>query len=66
MKLENQGRFKSPSSSPPYILEINPSLWVEKYAPENLDELVGNRGAIEALYEWLNDWDDVVFKGLKK
>jgi hypothetical protein len=31
-----------------------------------MNDLVGNRGVIDALYEWLRDWDDVVFKGIKK
>ncbi len=45
---------------------MSSDLWVEKYAPNSLNDLVGNKGVIDSLYEWLKDWDDVIFKGLKK
>jgi len=28
--------------------------------------MIGNKSAIDSLWEWLWDWDDVVIKGNKK
>ncbi|GAW79417.1 replication factor C subunit 1 [Plasmodium gonderi] len=41
-------------------------LWVEKYRPKNLNELVGNNQNVLKLKNWLASWDDVCIKGLKK
>lgn len=63
-----QGSTHSTSSTTPQKQEVAVSsdLWVEKYAPTCINDLVGNKGVMDSLYEWLKDWDDVVFKGLKK
>lgn len=37
-----------------------PSLmWVDKYAPETADDLVGNTAAFERLLYWLQNWDEL-------
>jgi replication factor C subunit 1 len=41
-------------------------MWTDHYAPESLTELVGNEGAINQIFEWLRDWDDVNIRGKKK
>ncbi|SCN43030.1 replication factor C subunit 1, putative [Plasmodium ovale] len=41
-------------------------LWVEKYRPKNLNELVGNNQNVLKLKNWLNSWEDICIKGLKK
>ena len=41
-------------------------LWVDKYAPTNEGDLVGNRNVIDQFRHWLNDWHDVIIKGYKK
>lgn len=41
-------------------------LWVEKYRPRSLNELVGNTQNVLKLKNWLASWDDVCIKGLKK
>ena len=41
-------------------------LWATKYAPESLEEIVGNKETINKLTTWLKDWDDVVLSGNKK
>ena len=41
-------------------------LLTDKYRPVNINDLVGNKGEIQSLYEWLKDWDDVHIKGNKK
>jgi replication factor C subunit 1 len=41
-------------------------LWTSKYAPVNLDEVIGNNQAVKKLQEWLEDWESVVLRGNKK
>ena len=41
-------------------------MWTEKYKPLRVEDLIGNRGAIDNLYTWLKDWDEVVLRGYKK
>ena len=41
-------------------------MWTDKYKPKSIRDLIGNGGAIDSLYNWLKDWDDVVIRGYKK
>ena len=41
-------------------------MWTELYKPETIVDLVGNEGAINSLFEWLRDWDEVHVLGRKK
>lgn len=41
-------------------------LWVDKYAPESSDEIIGNMATVAKLGEWLKDWEKVVIQGEKK
>lgn len=41
-------------------------LLTDKYRPVTLNDLVGNKGEIQSLNDWLKDWDDVHIKGNKK
>eukprot|EP01022_Parablepharisma_sp_SALTPOND_P001381 TRINITY_DN106260_c0_g1_i1.p2 TRINITY_DN106260_c0_g1~~TRINITY_DN106260_c0_g1_i1.p2 ORF type:complete len:358 (+),score=35.90 TRINITY_DN106260_c0_g1_i1:875-1948(+) len=48
-------------------VEANRQLWIDKYVPKRLKEVVGNKSAINNLQYWLRKWqenirDDVVFK----
>jgi replication factor C subunit 1 len=31
-------------------------LWTDRYAPQSLKEICGNKGQIEKLQQWLHDW----------
>jgi replication factor C subunit 1 len=31
-------------------------LWTDRYAPQTLKEICGNKGQVEKLLQWLNDW----------
>jgi replication factor C subunit 1 len=31
-------------------------LWTDRYAPQTLKEVCGNKGQVEKLQQWLNDW----------
>lgn len=37
-------------------LPITEEMWCDKYKPVTPNDLVGNRGALNSLYEWLKDW----------
>jgi len=41
-------------------------MWTDVYRPQSIADLVGNDGNVNALYEWLRDWDDVQIRGMKK
>ena len=41
-------------------------LLTDKYRPVTINDLVGNKGEIQSLHEWLKDWDDVHIRGNKK
>ncbi|VWU50602.1 replication factor C subunit 1, putative [Hepatocystis sp. ex Piliocolobus tephrosceles] len=46
--------------------EIINQLWVEKYRPKNINDLVGNGQNVIKLKNWLADWESVCLKGFKK
>ena len=48
--------------------EIKPctEMWTDIYKPESINDLVGNEGAVNNLFEWLRDWEDVHVRGNKK
>lgn len=46
--------------------EESHEMWTDIYRPNEMDDLVGNEGVVDQLYEWLRDWDDVVIRGNKK
>jgi replication factor C subunit 1 len=35
---------------------VNSQLWTTRYAPQSLKEICGNKGQVEKLQQWLNDW----------
>ena len=41
-------------------------MWTDVYQPCEMNDLVGKKGVVHQLYEWLRDWNDVVIKGKKK
>lgn len=46
--------------------EVDHEMWTDLYRPMKINELVGNEGVVDQLYEWLRDWDDVHIRGEKK
>eukprot|EP00927_Polykrikos_kofoidii_P025070 TRINITY_DN22610_c0_g1_i1.p1 TRINITY_DN22610_c0_g1~~TRINITY_DN22610_c0_g1_i1.p1 ORF type:complete len:887 (+),score=159.86 TRINITY_DN22610_c0_g1_i1:72-2732(+) len=40
--------------------------WVDRYAPQRIEDLLGNASSVKKLAEWLRDWDDVVLRGKTK
>ncbi|GAV54951.1 hypothetical protein ZYGR_0AS02740 [Zygosaccharomyces rouxii] len=41
-------------------------LWTVKYAPTNLQQICGNKGAVTKLKSWLTNWDESKKNGFKK
>lgn len=42
--------------APKEKVDPNSQLWVDKYAPRQLSDLIGNEKAIVAIRSWLEDW----------
>ena len=41
-------------------------MWTDHYSPKRIEDLVGNQGSVNSLFEWLKDWEDVHIRGNKK
>ncbi|KAH9843593.1 DNA replication factor C large subunit [Rhodofomes roseus] len=41
-------------------------LWTDRYAPQTLKEVCGNKGQVEKLQRWLHDWSSSLKSGFKK
>ena len=41
-------------------------LWTDRYAPQTLKEICGNKSQVERLQEWLTDWQGSLKSGFKK
>ncbi|KAH9963263.1 DNA replication factor C large subunit [Russula dissimulans] len=41
-------------------------LWTDRYAPQTLKEVCGNKGQVEKLQQWLKDWSDSLRANFKK
>ncbi|CAL1702003.1 unnamed protein product [Somion occarium] len=41
-------------------------LWTDRYAPQALKEICGNKGQVEKLQQWLQDWPASLKSGFKK
>ncbi|KAI0059347.1 DNA replication factor C large subunit [Artomyces pyxidatus] len=58
---EKEAQTAGPSKTPGYGFRtrtVDPSskLWTDRYAPQTLKEICGNKGNVEKLRDWLNDW----------
>ena len=36
--------------------DVSSQLWTDRYAPQTLKEVCGNKGQVEKLQQWLHDW----------
>ncbi|KZV77014.1 DNA replication factor C, large subunit [Peniophora sp. CONT] len=41
-------------------------LWTDRYAPQTLKEICGNKGQVEKIIVWLKNWDASVKSGFKR
>ena len=54
--------FCAPSAKP----DTGGQLWTDRYAPQTLKEICGNKGQIEKLQSWLNAFDASLKSDFKK
>ena len=47
-------------------LDAGTQLWTDRYAPQTLKEICGNKGQIEKLLGWLNAWPASLKSDFKK
>ncbi|TFK53303.1 DNA replication factor C, large subunit [Heliocybe sulcata] len=48
------------------VYDASTQLWTVRYAPQTLKEICGNKGQVEKLQQWLQDWPNNVKSGFKK
>ena len=41
------------------VFVVDYSLLTSKYAPQTLDDLIGNKQTIQNIKKWLEQWDEV-------
>ncbi|PCH41743.1 DNA replication factor C large subunit [Wolfiporia cocos MD-104 SS10] len=52
----------APSAKPALVNQ----LWTDRYAPQTIKEICGNKGQVEKLQKWLQDWSSSLKSGFKK
>lgn len=63
-KKKSKASQEPPSSSPPRDANKE-QLWTTKYAPTSLNQICGNKGAVEKLNKWLANWKTYAKQGFK-
>ncbi|KAI6010360.1 replication factor RFC1 C terminal domain-containing protein [Pisolithus microcarpus] len=48
------------------ISDMSTHLWTTRYAPKTLKEICGNKGQVEKLRQWLQDWPSSLKSNFKK
>ena len=41
-------------------------MWTDRYKPNHINDIVGNKAQVNSIFEYLRDWDNVHSKGIKK
>ncbi|KZT23217.1 DNA replication factor C, large subunit [Neolentinus lepideus HHB14362 ss-1] len=57
---------KTDGTSTAKAVDTSTQLWTVRYAPRTLREICGNKGQVEKLLQWLQDWPNNVKSGFKK
>ena len=70
-KAEQQRKGTTPHGARPQIkredqIRDSDKLWTVKYAPTNLQQICGNKGAVAKLKNWLMNWDTNKKYGFKR
>lgn len=48
------------------VIDPTTQLWTDRYAPQTLKEICGNKGQVEKLQQWLSDWSGSLKANFKK
>ncbi|KAI0031291.1 replication factor RFC1 C terminal domain-containing protein [Vararia minispora EC-137] len=64
-KAQTRGKGKGGANK---AMKLDPTtqLWTDRYAPQSLKEICGNKGQVEKLLEWLEAWPGSLTCGFKK
>ena len=55
-KREKKAAKASVASGSTAKISAEDKLWTDRYAPQTLKEICGNKGQVEKLQRWLHDW----------
>ena len=64
--LTSAGAAKSASQSSNSAKPIDGRLWTDKYAPDTMQAVIGNKGLVEKLQSWLRSWHKNAHYGFNK
>jgi len=64
--LTSAGAAKSASQPSNSSKPIDGRLWTDKYAPDTMQAVIGNKGLVEKLQSWLRNWHKNAHYGFKK
>lgn len=56
----------SAPSTKPQGPKVDDRLWVDKYAPDSITSVCGNKSAVEGLQRWLRNWQNSAKSNFKK
>jgi len=64
--IKNQYQKKVPIQKAIYDQIPVSKLWLDKYYPQTMSDIIGNQPQIRNLEVWLDTWDDCILHGHKK
>jgi replication factor C subunit 1 len=64
--LASVGAAKSASQLSNSAKIVDSRLWTDKYAPDTMQAVIGNKGLVEKLQSWLRNWPKNAHYGFKK
>jgi replication factor C subunit 1 len=62
----SSGAAKSASQPSNSAKIVDSRLWTDKYAPDTMQAVIGNKGLVEKLQSWLRNWHKNAHYGFKK
>ncbi|KAH9928881.1 DNA replication factor C, large subunit [Fomitopsis serialis] len=65
-KREKKAAKASVASGSTAKISAQDKLWTDRYAPQTLKEICGNKGQVEKLQRWLHDWPSSLKANFKK
>ncbi|KAH9978130.1 replication factor RFC1 C terminal domain-containing protein [Lactifluus volemus] len=65
-KRKRRKRKKRRSDNSAKAIDPKTQLWTDRYAPQTLKEVCGNKGQVDKLQQWLKDWPDSLKANFKK
>ena len=63
---QNQNQKKESMQKASYDLTPVSKLWLDKYYPQSMSDIIGNQPQLRNLEVWLDSWDECILHGHKK